>query len=197
MLQASGETQHLSTQPDCKRTCRGVCSECRVITAHTEPGQLPNPPRAGAGTFIPGKRLLQRLCPRFNDVSEVSWTSCCSVMRKGIRCLLQLVSWKARSGGSWLVMDNIKLGFFPPFSTTQSCPSPHCCLPISWLTGGRKAPWQLAAPNPPALIYYHQNQLQMSAGPGLCCQLGRLMQRFLLCLPGTEGSRDEGSGAAP
>lgn len=119
-------------------------------STHRARGQLPNPPRAGAATSIPGKRLLQGLCPCFNDVFEVSWTSCCSVTKRGIACLVQFVSWKAQSRISRLLMDNMKLGFFPPSLTTQSCPSPRCCLPISWLTGGRKAPWQLATLNPPS-----------------------------------------------
>lgn len=123
---------------------------------------------------------------------EVSCTSCCSVMRRGVPRLVKLVSWKAQSGGSGLVMDNMKLFcfFFPPSPTTQSCPSLCCCLPHFLANWGKES--SLAAchtKTPPALIYYHQNQLQMLAGPGLCCQLGRLMQRFLLCWPGTEESR--------
>lgn len=149
VLQASGETQRSSIQPaDCKRTCGGVCSECWVITAHTEP-QLPNSPRAGAGAFIPGKWLLQRLCPRFNNGFEVSWTSCCSRWRQASVVLSGLFLGKLRvvlTAGYGLY----EIIFFPSVLTTQSCPSPRCCLPISWLTGGRKAPWQLATPKPPS-----------------------------------------------
>lgn len=113
VLQASGESQSSSIQPaDCKRTCGGVCSECWVITAHPEPGQLPNPPRPGAGTFIPACcsvcALVLMMVLRFPGQVAARW------WRKAfVFFFLSGPSWTAQSGGSLLVMENMKLVFSP------------------------------------------------------------------------------------